>query len=226
MRKGSRRDQPQTRAELWVRAEALAGRSVSELADAIGLALPRSQLRAKGFVGQLVEHALGADPTAGERPDFPHLGVELKTIPLSGNGRPAESTFCCAITMHHADREEWTTSRLRQRLACVLWVPVDGAKVVPSLGARRFGTPRLWLPSSDEEAILRGDWELLMGAVGAGRPPSAHEGVALQLRPKAATARARTLAPSDEGPVSALPLAFYLRARFTHTVLRRSEASA
>src|SRR6185437_5831352 len=119
-----RQPAPVTRRELEIRAQALAGRSVAELAAVLHVPLPPSSRHGKGFVGQLLERALGANPLAGERPDFPHLGVELKTVPVDEHDRPIESTFCCAINLLQAEFDQWETSRLRQRLGCVLWVPV------------------------------------------------------------------------------------------------------
>lgn len=216
--RSSRRSPPATLRELEVRAEALAGRSVGEVAIALATPLPRESRRAKGFVGSLVEAALGADPCAGAGPDFPSLGVELKTIPIGVRGGPVESTFCCSIDMARADIEEWGSSRLALRLACVLWVPVDAARVAP-LAERRIHAPRLWAPSDAEEELLRGDWEDLMGAIGAGRPPTAHDGRVLQVRPKAANSGARALCADVDGPRRALPLGFYLRTEFTAAIL-------
>lgn len=201
-----------------MRAEALAGHTIGELAAALDTPLPREARRAKGFVGTLVEAALGADPRAGEKPDFPALGVELKTIPVGRNGRPVESTFCCSIDMARADVEQWQRSRLAQRLACVLWIPVEAARIAP-LAERRILAPRFWSPSDAEEELLRGDWEDLIGAIGAGRPPTAHDGRVLQVRPKAADSSTRALSVGLDGPRRALPLGFYLRAGFTATIL-------
>ena len=216
----SRRPPPVSHRELEIRAAALQGRSVAELAAALGLQVPQHSVRGKGFVGQLVERALGADPKAGPAPDFPQLQVELKTVPVDGRGRPVESTFCCSIRMAGADAERWESSRLRRRLACVLWVPVSAARL-HSLPDRCFGRARLWWPNPSEEAQLRGDWEHLMGTIGAGLGGSlgARAGTVLQVRPKAAHARVRTLAPGPDGPQATLPLGFYLRTGFTAQIL-------
>jgi DNA mismatch repair protein MutH len=215
-----RRPPPRTRRELLLRAEALAGHTVGEVAAALTLPLPEAPGRAKGFVGTLVELALGADATAGARPDFPALGVELKTIPVRAGGRPAESTFCCSITMVRADLEDWPSSRLAVRLGCVLFVPVEDARA-RACAARRFGAPVLWQPDAAELALLRADWEDLIGAIGSGRVPSAHEGRVLQVRPKAARGDVRVLGTAGDGPGRRQPLGLYLRARFTATILAR-----
>lgn len=206
--------------ELRLRAAALAGRTVGELAAALGAKLPASNVRGKGFVGQLVEHALGADADAGELPDFVALGVELKTVPMTAGGRPKESTFVCGIDLREAQRATWADSRLCRRLQAVLWVPVQAANVAP-LPERTFGAPVLWRPTDGERAALQADWEDLMGAIGAGRGGSltAHEGAVLQVRPKAAHARVRTVGPSADGAGSILPIGFYLRAGFVGVLL-------
>jgi len=206
---------PLTQRELWARARALAGRTLGDLAAALGLPLPQDPARSKGYLGRLTELALGADPTALERPDFPHLGVELKTVPIGPNGRPQQSTFVCSINLAQACDAQWPTSRLRQRLQTVLFVPFEPA---PFPQDHTFLPPLWWQPSPEAWAALEGDWEDLMGAIGAGRGASlsAREGRVLQVRPKAANARVRTLGPAEDGLQAMLPLGFYLRARFVH----------
>ena len=214
------RPAPESLAELRLRAEALMGFRVGELASALGMVVPRSNLRSKGFIGQLVERALGADPGAGPRPDFVDLGVELKTIPVNREGKPTETTFCCSIRMADADREVWEDSRLRLRLQQVLWVPVESARLAP-LEERRIGRAVLWRPTEAQGRSLRSDWEDLMGAIGSGRGGTltAREGEALHVRPKAANAGVRTMAPGEEGVQLTLPLGFYLRTSFTGEIL-------
>ena len=213
-----RRHVPLSERELMIRAGALAGRSIGEIAEALEWELPRDERRAKGYVGQLVEAALGADPDAGERPDFTTLGIELKTIPLAPSGKPAQSTFVCSIDMDGVDREMWESSRLRQRLRRVLWVPVIGARYAP-LPQRSVGVPVMWSPSDDDDATLRADWERIIGIVSIGGPITAHVGVVLQARPKAANARVRTLGVDDDGMARTLPLGFYLRSTFTQQII-------
>ncbi len=89
--------QPQNVDILLQRAEHIAGMSVLQLASALAIPLPYDLKCAKGFIGQLVEVALGA--TAGSKPtqDFPHLGIELKTIPITLDCKPAENTHVCAL---------------------------------------------------------------------------------------------------------------------------------
>ena len=199
-----------------MRAQALGGCRVDTLAAALGVPLPAQPQRAKGFVGQLVELALGADPQAHTRPDFPDLGVELKTLPVGDRGVPSQSTFCCSIAMAEAAHAHWETSRLRRRLGCVLWLPVHSAAVAP-LAERRFGRAHLWEPTQSQWQQLRTDWEELMGSIGAGLGGqlSARIGSILQVRPKAAHAQVRCVGEGPDGLQALLPLAFYLRRGFT-----------
>lgn len=218
----TRRDPPHSVAELVLRAQALTGHSIAALANALGMPLPTESRRAKGFLGQLVEHALGSDPLAFDLPDFPYLGVELKTIPVNDQLQPLESTFCCSINMASADVAQWENSRLHKRLSCVLWVAVQGAKTMP-MGDRSIVRTLLWRPDHEQMQRLRADWEDLMGAIGAGRAEqlTAHQGQILQVRPKAANASVRRLGASDDGPTLLKPLGFYLRPSFTAEILRQ-----
>lgn len=213
-------------AELRARAAALEGRSLGDLAEGVGVSLSGSTVRTKGKAGEVVERALGATGRSGAVPDFPALGVELKTIPVGGDGRPRESTFVCALPLAEADREEWATSWVRRKLSCVLWVPVL-TPAGSALEARRIGRPRLWRPTPAQEAVLAADFDAIMGLVGIGRVESldARTGRWLQARPKAAHARVRTLAYGPDGePLAALPRGFYLRARFTGAILEEAAA--
>jgi DNA mismatch repair protein MutH len=210
-----------------VRARALEGRSLGEIGAALGSPVAALAGRhTKGLAGTLVERALGASAGSAAEPDFPALGVELKTIPVDGRGRVRESTFVCTIALGRIADEPWERSWLRRKLACVLWVPVDGTDAV-ALAERRIGHPILWRPDADEEAALRADFEALAGQIGVGAVEglTAHEGQVLQVRPKGRDGRARTAAVGPDGELlSAVPRGFYLRASFTSALLGRSYA--
>jgi DNA mismatch repair protein MutH len=212
---------PQSEAELLIRAESLAGSTIGELAKRLVRPLPLDPKRAKGFTGELVEAFLGA--TAGSRaePDFPSLGIELKTLPVGKNGRPTESTFVCSLELSRLADSEWATSRAMSKLRRVLWMPVEGERSIP-FSDRHFGSPFLWTPNAAEVALLEADWEMLVGLVSEGRTSeiTGHLGTALQVRPKAADSHARRIAFDDEGaPYSEMPRGFYLRAEFTAALL-------
>jgi DNA mismatch repair protein MutH len=211
---------PSSEDELRERASWLAGRTIRELAAALGVGAPPIGVRGKGKVGGLVEKALGASSGAAAAPDFPALGVELKTIPVDPRGFPRESTFVCTISLADAERAEWETSVARAKLSHVLWVPIVFDDEASS--ERRIGTPLFWRPTRRQEAVLRADFEDAMGVIGAGgiEALTARAGRWLQVRPKAATGSVRTISYGPEGEwIATVPRGFYLRATFTRALL-------
>lgn len=181
---------------------------------------PAGGVSTKGRVGELVERALGASGGSGTRRiDFPDRGVELKTIPVDPSLRPLESTFVCAVDLD--EEVDWTASWVRDKLRCVLFVPVLGTKG-DNLPNRVFGDPVLWRPTLEQDAQLNADYDDIMGLVGIGRieDVSAHLGQYLQLRPKARDGSVRTLVAGREGErIATVPRGFYLRAKFTAALL-------
>ena len=217
---------PRSEAELLTRADAIAGRALGEVAEPLGLPVPASTRRGKGWTGTVIEHALGASAGSLPEPDFRLISVELKTIPIGPNLQPLESTYVCTVPLAGDAAPGWPDSNVRRKLARVLWVPFEGARSIP-LPERRIGSALLWSPSPDEDAALANDWETLMERVVLGRVDeiSAREGEYLQIRPKAANAAARRRAVGSSGAwVSTLPRGFYLRAGFTAAILARHYA--
>jgi DNA mismatch repair protein MutH len=215
---------PESRKALLVRARRFAGWTLGELADRYGWDVPVDLRRHKGWTGRLLEEALGssAEPNA-KKPDFEEIGVELKTIPVDGQGRPRESTFVCSVPLAEPDEVDWEESGARQKLLAVLFVPIL-AEPERSVDQRLVGTAILWTPSEEEEQVLATDWRGHMEVIRAGLVEEicAREGVALQVRPKGATARSRTWGVDDRGEaILTQPRAFYLRASFTGEILAR-----
>ncbi|PJC86202.1 DNA mismatch repair endonuclease MutH [Vibrio sp. HA2012] len=214
---------PKTETELLQRAWQIAGLNFQELADEADMTVPPDLKRDKGWVGQLLEWHLGASAGSKPQQDFIDLGIELKSIPVSYAGKPLETTFVCVAPLTGVYGLNWEQSHVRQKLSKVLWIPVQGEREIP-LAERRVGSPLLWTPSVEEEAILKADWEELMEFIVLGKVEqiSARHGEALQLRPKAANSRALTEAYSSTGkPIKTLPRGFYLRTGFTAKLLER-----
>ncbi len=159
---------PSSEAMLLQRAGDIAGGTLGELATRYGWPVPQTLRHAKGWTGELIERALGA--TAGPRagPDFAHLGVELKTIPVARDGRPRESTYVCTVTLSGHEGSTWENSPVRRKLQRVLWMPVEAEPEI-TIARRRIGSPLLWTPDPDEESMLRADWEELMEMVCLGQ---------------------------------------------------------
>ncbi len=216
------RASPESERELLERAEHLAGRTFGEIALDLKTRLPSDLKRAKGWIGELIERALGAPASSLPEPDFPRFGIELKTIPVDRAGRPRESTYVTTVPLVDNVGLTWDESLVRKKLARVLWVPVEAAAAI-ALADRRIGSPLLWRPTQDQEAILRADFDEIMEMVCMGHLSriSARYGTYLQIRPKAAHGRVRTRGIGESGRVvPTLPRGFYLRASFTEEILR------
>jgi DNA mismatch repair protein MutH len=205
---------PADAGELAQRASALTGRTIEEVAAEQGTSIALG-VHTKGKVGALVEQVLGATGGSLAKHDFPHLGIELKTIPLR-DVTPRESTYVCTVPIADADRAEWSTSWARAKLSHVLWMPFDAE-------SRTFGAPLFWRPTEEQDAILGGDFEEAMGTIALGgiEGLSARLGRWMQVRPKAKDGSARVLTHGRENEIIAtIPRGFYLRARFTGAILR------
>lgn len=209
--------------ELMYRAQQLAGLTLGELAEQLALTLPKDLKRDKGVVGQMLEQALGASSGSKAEPDFPHLGIELKTLPINSAGQPLESTYVCVAALTDVNLQRWQDSWVCRKLQRVLWVPIWAERSLP-LANRLIGSAFLWQPNLQQQQLLQQDWEELMELIvlgGIDQIRGAH-GKVLQLRPKAANAKALTAAIGKDGqPIQTLPRGFYLKTSFTAELLQQ-----
>lgn len=213
---------PTSATELIERARALAGLPLQDIAARFALTVPADLRRDKGWLGQLIERALGATSGSLAQPDFPALGIELKTLPFGSDGLPTESTWVCTAHLLPGELPVWQHSLVRTKLAHVLWLPVEDRDELP-LAERRIGSAFLWRPDAETEAQLQRDYEEIAEKIQLGEVESisAHHGEYLQLRPKAANASILTDAIGPDGRLmKTLPRGFYLRRSFTGRVLR------
>lgn len=213
---------PKTENELLERAWAIAGLTFADIAHTLNLSAPENLKRHKGWVGNLIEQALGATAGSKAERDFQALGIELKTLPIDRNGKVLETTFVSLAPLTQTTGIVWETSHVRYKLAKVLWIPIEGERDIP-LATRRVGAPILWEPTAEQEWLLKRDWEELMDYIILGRVQeiNASLGEVLQLRPKAANSRALTTGINVQGEIiQTLPLGFYLRKQFTQGILQ------
>lgn len=213
---------PQNESELLQRAKSIAGLNLGELAAELKMIVPPDLKRDKGWVGMLIEMALGAKSGSKAEQDFAHLGIELKTIPINSVGYPLETTFVSLAPLIQNSGVNWETSHVRYKLSKVLWIPVQGERQIP-LAERYIGNPILWQPSLEQEHRLQQDWEELMDYIVLGKVEkiNARLGEVLQLRPKGENSKALTKGIGQNGEViQTLPLGFYLRKEFTAEILR------
>lgn len=212
---------PKSEAELLVRAQNLAGMTLGEIAESMNIAVPKDLKREKGWIGLLLEQVLGASAGSRPEPDFPHLGIELKSLPINYQGKPLETTFVCVAPLTGLVGASWQTSHIRNKLARVLWIPVVSERNIP-VAERIVGSAFIWSPSPEEEHLLALDWQELTDMIVLGEVENIHgrHGQVLQLRPKAANSQAKTQAFNRHGqPFMTLPRGFYLKTSFTQALL-------
>lgn len=213
--------------ELLNKCLTMEGWTFAKLASYLRLTIPENPLQRKGWAGQAIEIYLGS--TAGNRslPDFVHLGIELKTLPLNSLGRPSESTFVTRIPMLTIHTQIFETSECFQKLSKILWVPIEGDTIIP-YAHWRIGKAILWSPTTEDISILKEDWTNFVNLISLGQWTSinARIGKYLQIRPKAANSRSLCQAYDEEGNlVWTMPRGFYLRSLFTCKVLLKTSDS-
>ncbi|VAX00831.1 DNA mismatch repair endonuclease MutH [hydrothermal vent metagenome] len=216
---------PKTQHELIERTRTIAGLTLGELAQRQHLTVPAELLHAKGWIGQLIEQALGATAGSRAKPDFAELGIELKTIPLNAQGRPKETTYVCTVPLNEA-ASSWEDSWIRRKLNHVLWLPIEADADLP-VSQRRIGSAILTQLNSEQDQQLKQDWLEHMELIATGRinEISAHHGTYLQVRPKAANNKAlRDTTDEDGQSIKTLPRGFYLRTKFTAEILNQHYA--
>lgn len=208
---------------LLQRAQSFAGYTLGELAEQYKEQIPQQLLHKKGWVGQFLELILGAKSGSLAQPDFPDIGVELKTLPIDEQGRPLESTYVSVVPLINIQGLNWHNSIVRHKLLHVLFVPIVASKEL-LVEDRQIAMPFLWQPSIELEAVLQQDFEDILDQVSMGRieQVNARFGEILQVRPKAANSKALTDAIGPDGKtIQTLPRGFYLRPSFTKQCLQQ-----
>ncbi|MGB1198069.1 MAG: DNA mismatch repair endonuclease MutH [Thalassotalea sp.] len=214
---------PKNEQELLQRAHKLSGLTLGEIAQQAGIKVPNNLNKEKGWVGLLLEHVLGASAGSKPEPDFPDLGIELKSLPINHLGKPLETTFVCIAPLIGLTGVVWENSHLKNKLARVLWVPVVAERNIP-IAQRIVATPFIWSPNAEEEHQLARDWQDLTDMIVLGKVEeiTGKQGDILQLRPKAANANVKTKAFNHKGePFLTLPRGFYLKTGFTQALIHQ-----
>lgn len=214
---------PKSIEALVQRAKRIAGKTLGELALELNIQVPKDLTTKKGWQGQFIETCLGADSGNLSQPDFYHLGIELKTLPIDFSGKVKESTYVCVVNLINHQLQTWQQSVVYKKLSHVLWVPI-AQNADKKLINSRIATPFLWQPNKQEFTTIQKDWEHTMNLVSLGKVDqlNAKNGEILQVRPKAAHSRITTKAIGKDGEsIDTLPRGFYLRTRFTQKLLNQ-----
>ncbi|WP_163936774.1 DNA mismatch repair endonuclease MutH [Paraferrimonas sp. SM1919] len=215
---------PQNIEELAERCHQISGLTLGELAHRMNILAPKDLKKSKGWVGQLLELALGANAGTKAEPDFVQLGIELKTLPINHMLQPLETTYVTTVPMQKHTGLQFEQSNLFKKLNHILWVPIQADRNI-DLANRTIGRGFLWQPNSEQLRLIKQDFEDLMEMISLGKinEVNAAFGEVLQIRPKAANNKALTDVVGPDGTIiQALPRGFYLRTQFTADILKQS----
>ena len=213
---------PKTVNELLNKCDSINGLSFLQLSNLLNFKIPILPIHRKGWLGKAMEIILGTDAGNQSLPDFQHLNIELKTIPVNLRYYPCESTFITHIPLGSVHQQSWLNSQCYAKLKCILWIPVEGDITIPFI-QRRIGKAFLWTPTVEQELVLANDWQELTNMISMGYLDEIHAGIGeyLQIRPKAANSKSLCHAFDRNGNKTlTMPRGFYLRALFTKTLLR------
>jgi len=216
-----KRSPPVTEQALLARVNDLAAKTINQIANDLNMFVPESLLKAKGWMGELIETALGANAGNTAQPDFVELGIELKTLPIDRFGKPLESTYVTVVPLLDRQQFSWEKSEVYGKLKRVLWVPIISERHM-SVGERQVANPFIWSPDHHDMQILKTAWHEIMDMVALGQVEKLNGrfGTYLHVRPKAANSRCLTNAYAEDGSImQTLPRGFYLRSDFTRKIL-------
>lgn len=212
---------PKSEMELLQRCYLIEGMTFAQLGAYVGTQIPPDPCQRKGWIGRILELILGADAGNQAEPDFRSLGVELKTLPIGLNGVPTESTYITSIPLLTIHKQHWRISECYSKLKRVLWFPLEGDTTI-SFAQRRVGRGFIWSPNKQQEEVLAADWDYLTTQISTGylETLDATAGDYLQIRPKGANGKSLCYCYDAEGnKVKTLPRGFYLRSRFTASLV-------
>ncbi len=216
-------NEPATFEELTQNLERIVGRSISDLAKDMNQPLPISPLHGKGFTGELIEKCLGASAQNLPIPDFPKLGVELKTIPVDDDLKPLESMFLCYAPLTDIRHLSFENSSLYTKIRRMLFVLVTASRDRDYVERYVVGY-FFYAPSPQELAVIRNDFNEIYELIKTGNidKVNARLGSIIQMRPKAANGKALTECVGPEGEIiKTRPRGFYMRRSFSSRLIEQ-----
>lgn len=211
---------PQKWSILLDRCDKLVGKTIATIADKLQLTVPDNLKNNRGWIGNLLELALGAE--AGSKPiqDFVNLGIELKSVAINHKGEVNNDIFVSSLPINSFMLQTWHTSHLLYKLKRILFVPIEQIKEIP-LANRRIGRARLWTPTAYELSQLQQDWQDILDIITEGdfNAIKNNVGKILCVKVKALNAKQSNSFIDTEGFTSKIPpLSFYLRKDFVNSI--------
>lgn len=212
-----------TETDLMSHARKLQGKTAAEIARLVGDAGFTKQPKptGKSGTGPLVERFFGLKPNNQSEPDFPRLGIELKTLPMKQVSRGwtvKEPTSISMIDYHAVDAQSWAEAKVRPKIAKILWVPYEHHQ--EDIRKSRFRAPFLWTPSRDDWTLFEVDYATVRGRVQAGRAHELSETLSRVLSARRKGAK-NQMTSQPHSQVKASSRAWALKTNFTRPILTR-----
>lgn len=204
---------------IMVYAERLEGHTLREMTDAAELQSPNHR---RGAFGNAVEqYYFKYKPNSSQEPDFPEVGIELKTTPLkrdkSGRYVAKERLVVNMIDYDTVVNEDFERSHFMQKASKVLLISYLWEKDVDPLDYK-IVLVDLWEIPEVDLVQMKLDWETVVDKVRAGHAEdiSGSDTVYLEACTKAADSSKRRTQPFS--PVLAKPRAWALKASYMTAV--------
>jgi DNA mismatch repair endonuclease MutH len=190
------------------------GKSLDALGAKVGGGKAAGARSVRGLLGQ---------PASGRKGEFERFGIEVKTVPVKGNGQLAESMSFPSFVHEELALESWEDSDLLGRVNRLLIVPVHRVSGTSPEGMR-LGRPFFWSPPEADLVGIRQEWEAYRDLIASGQAaalPKASETQFIHVRPKARDSRDRDMAP---GGFQVIRKSFWLNQSYVWTVLAGHDA--
>lgn len=209
--------------ELLAHALTLNGSTSRALAVAIGAAEFNSSAIATGKtgVGALVEEFFGKPPDNLSQPDFPELGIEMKTLPMKMSGASwtvKEPTSITQIDYFRLLDEAWPDASVREKISHILWVPYEHNTYDKRLA--QFRRAFLWQPPETDWPLFGVDYDRVRAEVDAGRAHLLSESMCRFLAPRRKGAKGSTR-KQPRSDILAKTRAWAFKPPYTRPILER-----
>ncbi|MGB0652981.1 MAG: MutH/Sau3AI family endonuclease [Thermoplasmatota archaeon] len=144
----------------------MAGVPLPEIARAHGIRWnPKGPASNKSYAGDVVEAALGKGKDSSPHRDLQY--AEVKTIPIKPDLSVREHTKLTHFTFDEVFNQHWYESRAYQKSRVVLFAPVVKA-VLGRPDDWYIHSPFLWMPTEEDDELLRRDYELAQSILKSG----------------------------------------------------------
>ena len=193
-----------------------------ELAETLGYDISKDPKSMKSAAGDIAELVAWKKPDSLPQADLSEFDIEVKTVPLDLIGSPRENTKITALNYKSLLKEKWETSHVYEKVRVVLFVPIV-KEDVDRPEAWYVRSPFIWMPSRDQFAVIRKDWETIRRMVRRGEKLTT-KGVGEYLiantsgQGKGRDDRSYQLA--DGRTIDVKTRAFFLRKKFVAEVLK------